>query len=124
MMKIAKMLRNRKGFTLVELMVVVVIIGILSAIAVPIYGTVTTRAADGADEANIRTIKGAGMMYVTEAGPPSTDLTVVSELDPYLEGGLSAIVVPPESTAGKDGNKTYSVTIKADTGSVTVSHAK
>ena len=61
--KINRALRNRKGFTLVELMVVVTIIGILTAIAVPVYNSVTERANQAAVEANLRTIDGAIMMY-------------------------------------------------------------
>ena len=53
--------KNQKGFTLVELMVVVVIIGILTAIAVPVYNSVTTKAERSAIEANLRTIDGVIM---------------------------------------------------------------
>jgi type II secretion system protein G len=55
--------RNQKGFTLVELMVVVVIIGILSAIAVPVYNNVTEKAEASACKANIRTLEGALEAY-------------------------------------------------------------
>jgi prepilin-type N-terminal cleavage/methylation domain-containing protein len=55
--------KNQKGFTLVELMVVVVIIGVLVAIAFPVYNTITDAAAQNAHEANIRIIKGAIEMY-------------------------------------------------------------
>lgn len=50
---------NQKGFTLVELMVVVVIIGILVAIAVPVYNSVSDGAKWKAHAANIRTLEGA-----------------------------------------------------------------
>lgn len=63
--------KNQKGFTLVELMVVVVIIGILTAIAVPVYNSVTDSANRRAVEANLRTIDGAIMQRSTD--PNATD---------------------------------------------------
>ncbi|HBI26232.1 MAG TPA: hypothetical protein DDY25_00665, partial [Peptococcaceae bacterium] len=53
------MKRDNKGFTLVELMVVLLILGILVAIAIPIYNNVTGKANLNAIAANLRTIDGA-----------------------------------------------------------------
>ncbi|MEW6244736.1 MAG: prepilin-type N-terminal cleavage/methylation domain-containing protein [Bacillota bacterium] len=55
--------RKQEGFTLVELMAVVAIIGVLAAIAVPVYNQATARANQRAVEANLRIIDGAIMMY-------------------------------------------------------------
>ena len=56
-------------------MVVVVIIGVLVAIAVPIFGTVTRNAANQAHEANIRTLAGAATMHVANVGRPADEVT-------------------------------------------------
>ncbi|MBS4007797.1 MAG: prepilin-type N-terminal cleavage/methylation domain-containing protein [Clostridium sp.] len=80
---IQKAKRNEKGFTLVELMVVVIIIGVLVAIAVPIFGTVTRNAANQAHQANIRTLAGAASMHIAAAGRPAAELILTgSAWDP------------------------------------------
>jgi len=82
MKTICRMLkRDSKGFTLVELMVVLLIIGILVAIAVPIYNSTQKNAKQRACDANIRTIEGAAAQYYSSVGkwPSMSDLTTATD---------------------------------------------
>jgi type II secretion system protein G len=69
------MKRNNKGFTLVELMVVLLILGILVAIAIPIYNSTQKNAKVKACNANIRTINGAISQCAAENGVEPTEIT-------------------------------------------------
>lgn len=56
-------INNQKGFTLIELIVVIAIIAILTGIAVPSFNAFTASAKERADMASLRTLNQATMLY-------------------------------------------------------------
>ena len=51
-------MRNKKGFTLIEMLVVIAIIAVLVAIVIPTVTSATTKAEAAADAANLRNVLG------------------------------------------------------------------
>lgn len=71
------MKRNKKGFTLAELLIVVAIIAVLTAIAIPIFTTQLEKSRDATDQANIRSAYAelsAALITNTDSTGVTTDL--------------------------------------------------
>lgn len=92
--KLRKMLKKQEGFTLVELMIVVVILGILAGIGVQQYANVQTRAKGAAHNANLRIISSAANMYVMLEGEAPKDID-----DLKAKGYLQEV---PDNPFGED----------------------
>lgn len=78
---------NKKGFTLVEIMIVVVIIGLLAAMAIPAFQKVRTNSQDKTILNNLRQLNAAAQQYFLEQGVTSVTSTnlVGTDTDKYIK---------------------------------------
>ena len=104
------MIRSRadsRGFTLIELMIVVVIIGILAALAIPRFFGATTKTKQGEAKLILKHICTMQMTYCVES--PTNDY--------YITGDVASADNPDAFaplTVTIPGNARYSYTIEAD----------
>ena len=95
---------KKHGFTLVEIMIVVAIIGLLAAIAIPNFVRARTTSQMNACINNLRQIDGAKQQWALENKAISTATPGDTDIQPYLgRGGNGNLpVCPADSSNGFD----------------------
>ncbi len=106
-MQLIQSIKSRRdeedGFTLIELMVVVLIIAILIAIAIPTFLGARQRAQDRAAQSDIRNGLTAEKTFYTDVESYSAVAASMQAIEPSLQWGTKTIVTTGDVTTG-DGN--------------------
>jgi type IV pilus assembly protein PilA len=106
-------LRSERGFTLIEILVVVLIIGALAAIAVPVFLGQSDKAHDAAAKSNARNVYAQVESCGTEAGGDYTNCTTAEQLGEHaieMGAGAGQVEVTGASSSG------YTITARSVSG--------
>ena len=110
---------RKSGFTLVEIMIVVAIIGLLAAIAIPNFVRARTQSQKNACINNLRQIDGATQTWALENKKAPDSAATYSDIVSYLK---NAVICPAGGTAFSDSYTINGVTNKPTCKKDTAAH--
>ncbi len=114
-------MKRAKGFTLVELVIVIVIVGILSIVAVPIYRGYTRKAMGTEAKSLLGSIQTAQKVYYAEhavfwtvSGENGTDFSEALDVDARSNKYFKKFSVSAENATGENSNPSFTASTTGD----------
>mgnify|MGYP004538437225 CR=1 FL=1 len=127
-----KKLKNSKGFTLMEMLIVVAIIAILVAIAIPTFTNQLEKAREATDMANIRAAyaevmasaltgeEGTGVTYTEAAGTWVKEVDAVQKVADWQTAGGAPTIGGVDSVVAHIAGEKWTITYNEKTATTTI----
>lgn len=114
MLKLFRKNTNKKGFTLIELIIVIALLGVIAAIAVPRYGNVLEEAKKESDIITAQMVEKAAELYYFQ-NPIDTEITLKDLAD---KDYIDSETITPQAKDNE--NKVLEISAPTSTGDITV----